>query len=352
MSGRAATFHQLLQGIRGGRCEPGEWAPIVELASETLTIATLADSVLDRDQGRGVPEDVRDLLVDVRDRALQRNARLTDQFFELLPVLNRAGITPIPMRGMARLLSSANEGARLLSDIDLLIPSERRQDVIKALAGLDYQIFDGRQDEPFPAVLARTRDVGMVDVHTILEPFYLKLEYEQIAPLCSLTRLGSGEVLLPSPTCQLMFIILHDQLHDGDYWRGLIDVRHIIDMARLIEGGIDWPTLGSMFHLKSTRNALHVQLRTARALMKVDVPPEYCGGLWSALQVARRRMQARIPVMRPLFTLLTVAADRPERSGSILPRRGLVHERGWEKLRRRLSHYLRPSTTGKLRKSS
>lgn len=327
---------------------PRDWAPLISLASETLTIGTLADAVLTDSFGARLPDNVRALLVDVLDRARRRNARLTSQFSEFLPVLNAAGIEPIIMRGIARLVSSPNEDARLLSDIDFLVPAEQRGDCAEALIGLGYRIQMGVDCQPLPLVFGRTRDVGMVDVHTILQPFYLQLEFERIAPDCRRIELGNGKALLPSPTCQLLFIVVHDQLHDGDYWRGLIDMRHMIDIAHLVEEGIDWEHLASFFRSACASNALHVQLRTARSLLKIDIPEEYCGGNWAALQLIRRRLQAQFPFLMSFFTLLSIAIEPPPRSRTGTQFASAPGEPLWRLLPRIISEYLRPANKGKL----
>lgn len=348
MTDRGRALQDLIECVSRKGHQPRDWRSVIALASETLTIGTLAEAVLAAGDEPELPEDVRDLLIDVRNRARDRNARLSAQFAEMLPALNAAGIVPIAMRGIARLLCSSDEGARLLSDIDLLVPADRRDDCPRVLGTLDYQVLKGADEDPFPLVFGRTRDVGMVDVHTALQPFYLNLGYERIAPCCDSAKLATGELLLPRPTCQLLFFILHDQLHDGDYWRGLIDTRHIIDISRVVSEGIDWSTLAGFFPQGSVKNAFHVQLRTAKSLTKIDIPEEYCGRTWARLQLLRRRIQARFPVFRFVFTLATVALDPPQRSGIKARSASAQAEGTWDKFRRRFAHYLRPVTVGKL----
>ena len=348
MNSRAQALDDLVECLIGKVRIPRDWRALVALASETLTIGSLADALLSSPAITEAPGNIRDLLVDIRERARQRNGRLKEQFLELLPALNAIGIEPIVMRGMARLLEDPGEESRLLSDIDLLVPADRLEECARALFDLGYGQVRTSEEKGVPSVFGRSRDVGMLDVHTHLQPLYLKLGYDQLAADCVSVELGTGRALMPSPTCQLLFTIVHDQLHDGDYWRGLVDMRHLVDIQRIAPKGVNWTALDGFFPAGSPKNALHVQLRTARALMKIEVPDEYCGGAWSAVQELRRRVQVRAAPLRPVLTLLTLVADPPPRSNTMFGRSAPRTESAGETARRRLDHYFRGANPGKL----
>jgi hypothetical protein len=347
MRKRAQVLEDLLECLAGRARTPQDWQAVAQLASETLTIGTLADVILSSHGALEVPVEIRELLMDVRDRAHERNRRLIAQLSELLPALNAAGVEPIVMRGMARLIGGGHEQARLISDIDLLIPAGRLPECRQALGNLDYEVFTRIQDDRVPTVLCRSRDVGMIDLHTQVQPAYLRLGYERIARQCERTQVGQGYVLLPSPVCQLLLTIVHDQLHDGDYWRGLIDVRHLIDARDLISEGMDWNLLAGFFPRGSPLRALHVQLRTVRNLVKVPIPEELCGRNWARLQLLRRKLQTDFQFLRPLLTLLTIALDPPPRSSPPEGIRKREAEKNRSRVRRFIGHYLRPIASGK-----
>jgi len=341
------AFADLVDCLTGHVRQPGDWRSLLSIAADTLTIGTLADAVLAPDAPVEVPPDVRDLLEDVRTRSRARNERVTEQFLELLPALNGVGVQPIVMKGLARLLGSSHERSRILSDIDLLVPPESRHSCIQALQGLGYQMIVGGE-EGIPPVLARSSDVGTVDLHTALKPFYLKLSHHDIAPHCRKMDFGEGAALLPNATAQMVLMVLHDQLNDRDYWRGLIDVRHLIDMRSLIAEGVDWPMLESFFRSGTPRRALEVHLLTARSLLGSDIPERFCGGAWSRLQVLRRRAQTRLPIARPIFTLLTMLADPPRQSADRDQAEWPGQNGVMRRLRRRLERYFWLSQPGKL----
>jgi putative nucleotidyltransferase-like protein len=347
MQKRAQVIEDLLECLAGSARTPQDWRAVVGLAGETLTIGTLSEIILSKPGAVVVPVEIHELLMTVRDRARERNERLTAQLSEMLPSLNALGIEPVVMRGMARLISTPHSSARLISDIDLLIPAERLRECMQALTELEYQVVKGGELNPAAIVFCRSRDVGMIDLHTQVQPFYLQLGYGSIARLCERTGVGTGYVLLPSPTCQLLLTIVHDQLHDGDYWRGLVDLRHLVDTKDLVAEGIDWTVLGGFFPSGSPARALQVYLRTARSLIKIAAPENLCGGIWARLQLLRRKLQTRVESLRPALTLLTIAVDPPPnaRPGTGLRKR--IAETSWSKPRRFIDHYLRPIPSGK-----
>jgi hypothetical protein len=339
-----SALRSLLANLNGAYEAPTDWAPLLQLATDSLTIGSLSHRVLQSAPPEAIPDEVTDLLKDVLGRTKKRNQRLKRQFLELLPALNAIGVQPIVMRGMASLLPNKRDTGRILSDIDLLVPAERREEVIAVLRSLGYQIFQGFHGPPFSVVLGRSRDVGMVDLHTDIQPYVLEVDYHRLAPLCRKSSLSAGELLLPSPTCALLLLILHDQLHDADYWRGLIDVRHLVETPGFVNSGVDWETLESFFPLGAARNAMHVHLRTAKTLLGVDIPEEQCGEGWARLQLNRRLIQLRAPVLMRLLTFLTALIDPPLKPAKThKPRRSVA-----KRLEFKVGRALRPVNAGKV----
>jgi len=270
-----------------------------------------------------MPDTIRELLIDVRDRTYLRNQRMVSQLRELLPVLNECGVQPIVMRGAARLLGENPEKGRLLSDLDLLVPAARERDCVEALSKLGYGV-GADPGSPYPTELERSCDVGAIDLHVLIQPPVMALDFERLAVLCRVVELETGRALLPSATGQVLLGIVHDQLHDADYWRGLIDVRHMVDLAQLHrDEGIDWDLLTSFFPIGTPRRALETQLRTARSLLGIDIPQCYCGPL----------------------TLLHLLIEPPQLGNQSM---AAVRSTIWERLTGRVPVYLRPSASGKL----
>jgi Uncharacterised nucleotidyltransferase len=337
----------LLDCLTGKVKQPRDWRSLVALAATTLTVGSLADSMLAPSANVEVPPDFIDLLVDLRARSHSRNRRMRHQFLELLPALNAIGVEPVAMKGLARLLSEREEQSRIVADLDLLVPAASRGHCIRALQLLGYEMIGGA-DEGGSPVLARAVDVATIDLHTSIKPLYLKLCYDDAARHCRRLDLADGAALLPSPTFQMLLIVTHDQLNDRDYWRGLIDVRHLVDAHRLAREGVDWALLASFFGNATSKRAFEVHMATARSLMTIDIPEEYCGGAWARFQLLRRKLQTRVPIARPFFTLLTMALDPPRGSSEETVTAPSETRTPLRRLGRRLERYLWLSYPGKL----
>jgi Uncharacterised nucleotidyltransferase len=283
------------------------WPKIIGWANQTLTTATLAQRVM---PGSDIPDDVRAFLNSVHHANTERNRRLREQLDQVVAALAAIKVTPILIKGAALLIEQdrISSSGRILSDLDLLLPSAAVQPAVECLAQNGYAIF--RRDAPdvAPAVLFRTADVGMVDLHSRMKSAVPRLIYETVRPFCTLARLGTHDVLIPSPTLQTAILVSHDQLQELDYWRGLIDVRHLADMAALARSdeGIDWQQLDALFPDGVARSALRTQLLCLHKLSDVDVPRQWLLGLSPKIQFYRRLVQMRWPALRLGMTMLTL----------------------------------------------
>lgn len=312
----ASALLSLAACLRGEIRPDADWDAIITLANKCLVTATLAERVAALPHRATIAGDVRAFLAAIHARNRERNLRLLDQLAQAVTRLNQAGAEPILIKGAALLADSSDDemGGRMLSDLDLLIPPLLMTDSVAALKAIGYRIETQPTDTRLPFVLSRPQDVGMIDLHNRLRINCACSDYAGLRRHCRLAPVrGKGQALFPSATAQATILILHDQLQDRDYWRGLIDLRHLLDLDRLARSpeGIDWALLVSLFPPGYARAALRTQLRTARDLIGVPVPSELVGGLRPRLQYRRRLLQARRPGLRRLFTTLSLLSDYP-----------------------------------------
>jgi hypothetical protein len=117
--------------------------------------------------------------------------------------------------------------------------------------------------------------------------------------------------LVPNPTVQLFLITLHDQFHDGDYWSGRLNLRHLLDICDLLTSGdgIDWPALDALVRTPVVRNALETQLVDTHWLTGAGAPIERRRRLWPRLQHWRRLEQVSRPIAMLPFALLTALVE-------------------------------------------
>lgn len=289
-----------------------DWLGLLATANRALVTGVLATRSGDR-----APEEVRAFLATIQRRALERNSRLKRQLEEATACLNAVGIRPILLKGAAVLNTAGPDyGARILSDLDIMVPARSMAMARQRLEAIGYRscVHD---DSPFaPMNLCREQDVGMIDLHCRTKTRYPGFDFEDLAGDCSEVRLGRAKAWLPSPTLQVLILVLHDQLQERDYWRGLIDLRHLLDIAELARApaGIDCERLSAYFPRGYPRNALDVQLATLELLFGARVPvPQR--PLWTGLQLRRRVVQLRWPRLCWFLTWLTLLLDPPWQAG-------------------------------------
>lgn len=309
MVSQSASIIPLCQCFRGLPPKRLDWLSLIGLANRTLTTPALMDFV-DRFPGR-VPQDARRYVTEIFRRNVIRNDRLAAQLMEAVAALNDKGVTPVLLKGTALLASKdrAYSKARLISDLDLLVPPHQVNVALDCLFALGYCVHF--QSSPgaakWYADLQRPEDVGMIDLHQALpgHPFFYR-SFGDLRQSYKLTPVGQGSAYIPSATCQALMLIIHDQFQDSDYWVGAIDLRHLLDLRDLINSpeGLDWKMLASLTSSSLVRNALETQLVTLHYLLGVDVPVEMRSRLIARLQYWRRLLQTRMPLLgRPLLIM-------------------------------------------------
>ena len=302
MSGHAHLL-ALTGCLRGEPADAAtDWDGVLTMANRCWLAPALHVALLRSGNVDEVPADVRDYLALLHTRNRARNGKLLGQIAETVAALNRAGVEPMLLKGAAILAAAPDDllGARMMRDIDLLVAEAEIPATTECLAGLGYRLLSRpvvpRHDY---GEFGRPQDVGALDLH--LRPpgppqFHRRdvLDGDATTIAC-----GGGRVRVPSPTIQALHLIVHDQILEGDYLRGRLDLRHLHDLAMLAgtASGIDWRRLVSMMPTRSARNALETQAVTLSRLFGVSVPASLLGRLVPRLQHRRRLFRIRHPAL-------------------------------------------------------
>lgn len=306
-----------LAGCIAGKIVEGvDWDAVIAAANRTLTTGTMAERLLELTDGIKLPDDVRIFLTEIRNRAIERNRRLLAQLEEAVAQLSRFDVQPLLIKGAA-LLCQKEAGpfqARLLSDLDLMIPPSSFSAAVRALRDIGYAF---REPEPhsssLPVVLYRPQDAGTIDLHRRLKCDYPSPSFDLLLQGARSIPLGEVTAWLPSPTMQSLILILHDQLQERDYWRGLVDLRHLFDIDSLAKSppGLDWRQLAALFPPGYPQSALRTQLLTLSKLLETAIPADLYRGWRPALQYRRRMLQSKWPALMRPATMLSLLLDPP-----------------------------------------
>ncbi|TCM15329.1 putative nucleotidyltransferase-like protein [Novosphingobium sp. PhB165] len=303
------TFAAALDGRIPVRCD---WEDLIGRANRTMTTASLGSRLARRPD---VPEDALAFLAAVVEANTERNRRLMLLLEEVLGALADTGPPPILIKGAALLVELGAPAARgrILGDIDLMLPESAMPGARSCLGRLGFRIHYESGLDGAPLVLYRSSDVGMLDLHCRTKGSNPRFDYPMLSAHCRRVEIGRQRALQPSPAAQAAVLVSHDQLQELDYWRGLVDMRHLVDLAGLARSGegIDWQELDGFFTARQARRALRTQLLTLRSLFAVPVPQEYCSGLWPRIQHRRQLLQADWPGLRWPLTLAALALQMP-----------------------------------------
>lgn len=309
--GRLEPLRGLLACLRGELPERPNWSNIIALANRTLCSPMVAIRLLEAGRFPDLPEDLRIFLQEILTRNERRNRQLLKQLGEAAASLGEIGVRPVLLKGTAW-LARANEqerGARMLADLDLIVPPAHFQAAIEQLGRLGYRL-DAPVPRPnVPAVLSRPQDAATIDLHSEYGgATTLLCRFKDLARHGAPVALPGSTALLPSRIFQVAILLLHDQLKGRDYLRGRIDLRHLIDIHSLATGFDDrqWDELERLFTDGYARVAVRTQLLTARKLLGLEVPDRLVSGLRPRLQYRRRMIQARWPATALPLTLLSL----------------------------------------------
>ncbi|WP_342241272.1 nucleotidyltransferase family protein [Inquilinus sp. OTU3971] len=290
---RGTPLDSLVSALRGAPPADADWFSVIELANRCWMAPALFVAL----EGCGglprLPADARDYLGFIHDRNRQRNLRLRSQLVEAVSALNRSGIQPILLKGAAIIFCAPERtlGARMMSDLDLLVEEGEQPAANAVLAELGYRAADGLHG------IWRPQDAGMLELHGAGTVSGLDGSSIMDAANFSPATSDTARARLPAPALQALNLIVHDQIKEGDYWRGTIDLRHLHDLVELARRppGVDWLHLSRIMRGRLQRNAFEMQLLTLRELFGVSIPDGLCRRAVPRGQHWRRMVQIRHP---------------------------------------------------------
>lgn len=308
---RLKALTQLSAVLRGEIAPDVEWMDVIALANQALVTPHIHAAAVAKGVVQRLPEDVGRFTGEVLARNRVRNQRLFSQLHEAVAALNAAGIEPTVLKGAALWLTLGRPADfdRMLNDLDLLVQPAEAEPAVQSLAARGFGVmarYDGAAVHVV-AELSRPTDVGAIDLH-------------QRPPgppgLAELTRQGRSLVWdgvrlrLPAPAAQVFLLVLHDQFHEGGYWRGAAALRHLLDIA-VLAPGVDWTALERMARTPLAKTALGVELAAAEALAGAAVPPSLVRRPWVRLQRRRQLAQFAWPSMGMPLAALALVSEAP-----------------------------------------
>jgi hypothetical protein len=284
---------------------------VLEIANRGLVTARLALALRD---APGLPGDVTLFLAEVLRRNRMRNETVLRQLGEALRRLNAIGVEPVLLKGAAALARARPHDleGRILCDLDILVRPSETDAALTTLMAAGYRVFRRRQGEAPHAVaeLVRDGERASIDLHQRPAGPPGMAEIADLREQAGAVEVAGGRALIPDPASQLYLLVLHDQFHDGDYWSGRLNLRHLLDIGDMLaDPALDWPRLDGLVKSALVRNALDTELIDARWLTGSPLPDRFAVRPWPGLQHYRRRLQVADPALMLPLAALTGACE-------------------------------------------
>jgi len=311
---RRRSLAQLITCLRGELPVTPDWRAILTMANRALVTAQLYEALARTGAVQSLPDNVHGFLREVSERNRERNRRLARQLGEALQALNNANIEPILLKGAAVWASSGCglDFNRIFSDLDLLVNPMEVERALDALVESGFPVlrYSGKGSHAV-ATLGRPTDVGVIDLHQ-RPPGPLGIaQIQDVDFLCTRISWFGGRARVPVPAIQILVLVLHDQFHDGDYWRGGFDLRHLIDIAELSRAPqpVDWLMLDALCKTSLVRNALGTQLLAVEQFLGAAMPPVFTGGRWVRFQHQRHMWQFAYPGFSASLAVVGIVSE-------------------------------------------
>jgi hypothetical protein len=293
----AAVLDQVCRLLRGQPVSHPAWNEILELANLALITPRLEHCL----EAAEAPADVSTFVREVADRNRQRNRRLFEAMGEAAAKLNAVDVTPLVIKGGACLARTGGRCDRVLSDLYLVVRPDQIDLVVTTLGEAGFSVLNRYSGADLHAIaeLARPTDVGAIDLHQRPPGPPGFVSRQAILQGAHVTPVGAGRVRTPAPHMHIFLQALHDQLHDGGYWRGGFDLRHAWDIADLIrdEPSMDWAALRDLPQTTLTAHAVNAQILACHALTGAPIPAD-AKRLRARLHYRRQHLQYRFPSLR------------------------------------------------------
>ncbi|MES9963267.1 MAG: nucleotidyltransferase family protein [Candidatus Sedimenticola sp. 20ELBAFRAG] len=260
------------------------WEGFIESASQHLVTPALHNTLKEKGVLESIPRDVADYLEATLILNRTRNEELQCDLLKIGEQFNIHGITPVALKGAASLVEELypDNGMRVLSDLDIVIPKQRLDECVKILHGLGFQTQTDFEDE-FTGICHHYYPLVKKDGITVVE---LHLEvvhdgYQEMLPLqlleenCQVIDWQGARIATLSPTLRVLHNILHTHLADSNFRFKQVSLRQLYELGMIVRKestAIDWDWILSQFETNDSLPALENYLLLGSSLLNMDLP--------------------------------------------------------------------------------
>lgn len=242
---------QLRDYIGSGKLDMGL---VVGMANRQLVTPALWAGLRNKGLAEILPKDFREYIVTLYLLNKERNLHMMRVIMEVVSELNGHNIEPLLLKGAGHLLTDTfgDHGARMMSDVDMLVPADEFQSCLGVLHTLNFRADEDVKvklaEHHHHAPLCRPGDYVPIELHRDL----MSAAGSHMLPTETAwahTRLIEVERLrmrVLSPTYRVLHNVLHSEVVDRNHQKGMICLRQIHDLVSTCDRygpEIDWRTI-------------------------------------------------------------------------------------------------------------
>ena len=280
------------------------WERVIHRANTHLIISAVWVGLCEKKLDSKLENEVRNYLQKLHTLNLRRNQGLKRQAIEAVDVLNKIGIVPMLIKGAVQLFQPVHKdfGARMMTDLDILVPKSRIDEAIKALTQIGYQIYydpniDWEAHYHAPP-MGRQGEYGCIELHHGAYGKYANqvLSTAEIwarAEECDTTGI---RFKVPNPTYAVLLGLLHSQFTHGYPQRLMLDYKGLHDMVAMVghlNRDVDWDQIQNRLAKHGLNSVLRTHLWMAHRMFNLpvqnDIRPSAYTRLYHGLFIAKIR---------------------------------------------------------------
>lgn len=255
------------------------WPLIVTISSRQMVTPALFSSFKAHGLEGVLDPEIRNYLSIIHQLNLERNETILKEVYQLVSRLNEIGVQPTLIKGAAHLASGLykDPGARIMSDIDILVPESLLMTCVEKLKSIGYDSkkpFDGElRSHHFPRLFHPNRGAG-VEVHR-WPTHKNEIKAKDVLQESSLWDVNGKQFRIPSREHSVMIDILH--AHTGSYrfFPGQVNLRASMDYALLTQApneNVVWERIFSVLYAVKGKESMEAFMDTTHWLIATPLP--------------------------------------------------------------------------------
>jgi len=264
------------------------WEEIIDFANRHLLIPTLY-SMMEKKDLLGLLDDdlIAEYLETVYGFNRARNESILLQLQDICDLFAKIDVTPVLLKGAAALSEKyyPSIGARVMSDIDILVPEDKIKECIALLESeAGYKAVDEDaplwQSHQYRRIYSENGAAALeLHYHALIEKCRPYLTDEEVMKHVRTSSTIKNAYVL-EPSFDLYHIFLHSELQDSSHENHTLPLRGLYHAATIVtacQNEIDWDLLSKKAQQHKLSSIWGDYLYMLNRLFNIKVPPQLLG---------------------------------------------------------------------------